>query len=104
MNVQFKKGALELCVLALLAERDYYGYELVDAIDEDLRIAEGSVYPLLKRLKDEGKVDTYHVESTEGPSRKYYRVTGAGKEYFTQLAAEWRVFAAAVARVLGEAR
>jgi PadR family transcriptional regulator PadR len=99
MNTQFKKGVLELCVLALLSRRDYYGYELVGAVDSDLAIAEGSVYPLLKRLRDEGYVETYLEESSEGPPRKYYRITKSGRDWNESLLVEWRAFAAAVSRI-----
>jgi len=99
MNVQFKKGVLELCVLALLARRDHYGYELSGAIDQGLAVAEGSVYPLLKRLRDEGLVETYLGESAEGPARKYYRLTPAGQESYRTLRDEWIEFTAAVTRM-----
>jgi PadR family transcriptional regulator, regulatory protein PadR len=99
MNSQFKKGVLELCVLSLLASRDYYGYELAGAVDRDLEIAEGSVYPLLKRLRDEDYVETYLEESSGGPPRKYYRLTRKGADRRKGLLAEWRAFAAAVGRI-----
>lgn len=99
MNIQFKKGVLELCVLSLLAARDYYGYELVGAVDRDLEIAEGSVYPLLKRLKDEGYVETYIQESSEGPPRKYYKISAKGGAWRLALLEEWRAFTAAVSRI-----
>lgn len=99
MNIQFKKGVLELCVLSLLSRRDYYGYELVGAVDEGLEIAEGSVYPLLKRLKDESYVETYLVESSGGPSRKYYRLSEKGRLRQDALIGEWRSFSEAVRRI-----
>jgi len=99
MNIQFKKGVLELCVLSLLSRRDYYGYELVGAVDEDLEIAEGSVYPLLKRLKDESYVETYLVESSGGPPRKYYRLSEKGRFRQVALIEEWRSFSEAVHRI-----
>ena len=66
MNVQFKKGVLELCVLALTAKKDCYGYELVEEISKRFEISEGSIYPLLRRLTKEGLFSTYLMESTEG--------------------------------------
>ena len=71
MNAQFKKGALELCVLSLLMKRDRYGYELTDAISQEMSIAPGTLYLVLKRLKEEELVETYLVESEEGPARKW---------------------------------
>ncbi len=78
MNPQFHKGVIEMCVLALVAQRDFYGYELVEAISKKIEISEGTVYPILRRLTQEGFFDTYLRESTEGPPRKYYRITPSG--------------------------
>jgi PadR family transcriptional regulator PadR len=101
-NIQFKKGVLELCVLSLLARRDYYGYEIAGALEGGVAIAEGTVYPLLRRLRDEGLVETYLEESQEGPPRKYYRITAEGLAFKTRLKREWDGFAAAVATLTGE--
>lgn len=80
MNTQFKKGILEPCVLALLKVKDYYGYELVETISKHIEISEGTIYPLLKRLRDQKWVETYFVESDSGPVRKYYRLTKKGHQ------------------------
>ncbi len=79
MNIQFKKGVLELCVLVVLCRKDYYGYELVQAISKNIDIAEGTVYPLLRRLTKEGYFKTYIQESADGPARKYYQITDKGQ-------------------------
>ena len=92
MNIQFKKGVLELCVLVLLGKRDYYGYELVSSISRTIEIAEGTVYPLLRRLTKEGHFSTYLKESDEGPVRKYYSITDQGREYGKALLEEWKRF------------
>ncbi|QIK68971.1 PadR family transcriptional regulator [Erysipelothrix sp. HDW6C] len=89
MNTQFKKGVLELCVLALLSRKEYYGYEIVSLISETIEISEGTMYPLLKRLKDDGLVSTRLVESSQGPSRKYYSLTASGQEYTKIKIDEW---------------
>ena len=65
MNAQFKKGALELCVLSQLAIKDQYGYELTEAISKELTVATGTLYLILRRMKEEEYVDTYLVESSE---------------------------------------
>ena len=70
MNAQFKNGVLEMCVLSLLAQDDQYGYELTEAISQKMTVAAGTLYLILKRLKDDGDVETYLVESAEGPARK----------------------------------
>ncbi|UFJ39659.1 PadR family transcriptional regulator [Brevibacillus humidisoli] len=102
MNVQFKKGVLEMCVLVLTAKKDRYGYELVNKISEKFLIAEGTVYPLLRRLTQEGYFSTYLAESTEGPPRKYYRLTARGREYMNQLVAEWSTFSTGVDQIILE--
>lgn len=96
MNAQFKKGALELCVLAQLEEIDCYGYELTEAISSKMEIATGTLYLILKRLKDEELLETYLVESAEGPARKYYHITEKGKLYLSSLKREWLEFVDAV--------
>ena len=92
MNPQFKKGVLNLCVLALLEKRDMYGYELVQAISTQIEISEGSVYPLLRRLTKDGFFTTYLEESSEGPPRKYYQLTTHGIEELNSLRDEWESF------------
>ncbi len=92
MNPQFKKGVLELCVLALLARKDCYGFELVSRVSRSVVMSEGTVYPLMKRLRDEGLLNTYLKESSEGPPRKYYRLTDNGRAKYASLLAEWRAF------------
>lgn len=102
MNVQFKKGVLELCVLVLLDQEDRYGYELVQKISGQIEISEGSVYPLLRRLTKEGYFTTYLKESTEGPSRKYYKLTELGREYLHKLLKEWKAFTKGVNALIKE--
>jgi len=92
MNIQFKKGVLELCVLALLTHKNCYGYEIVNLISKKISISEGTIYPLLRRLKNDGYVTTYLQESQEGPPRKYYQLTEDGKNMNEQLSDEWYAF------------
>lgn len=80
MKTQLKRGVLDMCVLALLEGQDMYGYELVEKIRENIEITEGTIYPLLRRLKDDELVDTYLKESEVGPPRKYYKITESGLE------------------------
>lgn len=100
MNIQFKKGVLEICVLSVLAHKDCYGYELVNEISKRIDIAEGTIYPLLRRLKDEGFVTTYLQESAEGPPRKYYRLTDSGRKEEHELKDEWTRFTTSVNALL----
>lgn len=103
MNVQFKKGVLELCVLAELYKREFYGYELVEEISKHIDISEGTIYPLLRRLKSEGYVTTYLQESSDGPPRKYYKLTSLGKEKGIVLISEWTNFVNGVQQIVNSA-
>ncbi|MBB6453813.1 PadR family transcriptional regulator PadR [Salirhabdus euzebyi] len=103
MNVQFKKGVLELCVLVLISSRDQYGYELAQNISKRINVAEGSLYPLLRRLTKEDYCTTYLAESTEGPSRKYYTLTNKGEEYMNELIRDWKEFSKGVSELIEEA-
>ena len=100
MQSQLKRGTLEMCVLTILCRGDRYGYELVNIISDAMHITEGTIYPLMKRLKDSGSIDSYIVESQEGPPRKYYRITESGKEIQKEQETEWRGFTEAVNRLL----
>lgn len=102
MNTQFKKGALELCVLSQLAQGDKYGYELTERISDQMSIASGTLYPILRKLKDEDYVTTYLVESDSGPARKYYKLTDKGKQYQTDVRQEWEAFVEAVGKLMKE--
>jgi PadR family transcriptional regulator PadR len=100
MNAQFKKGVLELCVLSKLAEADQYGYELTESISKKMVLSTGTLYLILKRLKDDALVETYLVESGEGPARKYYHLTEKGKSHQAVLKKEWQDFVEAVREII----
>ena len=102
MNVQFKKGVLELCVLILISNKDQYGYELAQNISNKIEVAEGTLYPLLRRLTKEEFLTTYLSESSEGPPRKYYSLTNIGRKYMNELISEWRQFSNAVNQFIEE--
>ncbi len=95
---QMRKGVLEYCVLALLAGRPRYGYELVQDLAgvDGMLTSEGTIYPLLSRLNRERLVDTEWKESTGGPPRKYYRVTAAGQRALSSFRKEWTTLRSAV--------
>ena len=103
VQVQLKKGVLELCVLALLSSHDSYAYEIASRLAEGIDMGEGTIYPLMRRMQSDGLVDTYLVESSSGPPRKYYKLTEAGKESFVAQKAEWGAFSRAVQAILGDA-
>ena len=103
VDIQLKKGALDLCVLALLSRADNYAYEIASKLAEAIGMGEGTIYPLMRRMQADGLVETYLVESTAGPSRKYYRLTPAGKTSLATQTLAWRSFADAVQMILGDA-
>jgi PadR family transcriptional regulator, regulatory protein PadR len=102
VDIQLKKGALDLCVLALLSRGDSYAYEIASRLSDAIGMGEGTIYPLMRRMQSDGLVETYLVESTAGPSRKYYRLTAAGKASFETQKDAWRSFAGAMQSILGE--
>ena len=104
IEIQLKKGALELCVLALLSKHDSYAYEIASRLADAIGMGEGTIYPLMRRLQADGLVETYLVESPAGPPRKYYKLTDAGRRSFTSQQAAWRSFSGAVETILGGAQ
>ena len=100
MNVQYKKGVLELCILAMLNKKDTYGYELSETISEKIDISDGTVYPILRKLKADGLVKTYLSEESSGPPRKYYALTETGRTEFKNNAKEWLEFAYTVNEII----
>jgi PadR family transcriptional regulator, regulatory protein PadR len=101
MNIQFKKGVLELCVLAMLTKKDQYGYELASTLSETIQIADGTIYPILRKLAADGQVTTYLQESSGGPPRKYYAITSMGRRILQDLRSEWNQFTRHVNSILG---
>ena len=92
MKSQFNKGVIEMCVLALVSQKDFYGYELVDTISQKIEISEGTIYPILRRLTQEKYFETYLQESNEGPPRKYYHITELGAKRAKEVIEEWKTF------------
>jgi len=89
---QMRRGMLQYCVLALLAEDERYGFDLV----QGMVTSEGTIYPLLSRLRRDGLVDTSWQESPSGPPRRYYSLTAAGRAALEAFAEEWSRFRDAV--------
>lgn len=99
---QLRRGVLEFCVLALLRDGERYGFELVRALSDagGVVTSEGTVYPLLARLRRDGLVETTWRESSAGPRRRYYRLTRAGHEALGAFASEWTRFRTSVDTML----
>ena len=100
MNTQYKKGVLELCVLSLLKSKDRYGYEISDFLSKYIDIADGTVYPILRKLKSDGLLTTYLQEESGGPPRKYYSLTALGRESYKKDRDEYLNFARTVETIL----
>ena len=91
-----------MCLLSIINEEASYGYEMVKKLrNRGLDLAsEGSIYPLLSRLQKQGIIEGYLVQSSEGPARKYYRMSNRGKEVLGQWLGEWSEFRNSVDAVL----
>jgi PadR family transcriptional regulator PadR len=102
-RTQLLRGALDLCLLAVMEEGPAYGYEMTKRLRERglSIVGEGSIYPLLGRLEREGLVETYRAASNGGPPRKYYRPSEAGRRALAAGVAEWRSARDALDAVLG---
>ena len=95
---QMRRGAIEYCVLALLRDQDMYGFELTRTLSEadGLVTSEGTVYPLLTRLRKDRLVDSFWVESPTGPPRRYYKITDYGRAILDSFIVQWKRFCATV--------
>jgi PadR family transcriptional regulator PadR len=98
---QMRKGVLEMCVLAILHDREYYPSEILEALKKnDLIVVEGTLYPLLTRLKNEGMLNYRWEESTGGPPRKYYKITRDGEQVLSSLVGSWKELAKTIERII----
>jgi len=101
-----RKGLLELCILTIVGRRRMYGYDIVRLLrDVDaLVVSEGTIYPILSRLKRDGLVRTTLEESPEGPARKYYDLTRRGDQLLASMTAYWDTLAREIADLRKEAK
>ncbi len=100
---QLRKGIVEFCVLNVLEDASLYGYDIVRQLRtlEVLIISEGTIYPILSRLRKEGFLKTHLEESPEGPARKYYELTSCGKDMLQEMRLVWTSTTEGVANTLG---
>ncbi len=90
-KAQMRKGVLEFCILSLLSGHEAYTSEILNTLKESkLLVVEGTIYPLLNRLKKDGLLTYRWEESTGGPPRKYYRITPLGQEFLEELRKTWK--------------
>lgn len=101
MDVQMKKGLLDMCVLAVLKRDDSYGYQLVTDLSVVVEISESTLYPILKRLEAAGLLGTYSV-AHNGRLRRYYRITPSGLRRLKEFESEWRQMEKIGAFIRGE--
>ncbi|MFC8076662.1 PadR family transcriptional regulator [Streptomyces sp. NPDC057307] len=103
---QLRRGVLQFCVLALLRDHEKYAFELVRELCDahGLATSEGTIYPLLSRLRKEGWVNTVWKESETGPPRRYYTLTATGRAALTDFAGEWGTFKTTVDSLLDSER
>jgi PadR family transcriptional regulator, regulatory protein PadR len=96
-KAQMRKGVLEFCILSVLKEHEAYTSEILDTLkNAKLLVVEGTVYPLLTRLKNDGVLTYRWEESTSGPPRKYYGLTDEGHVFLEELSKTWQELAGAV--------
>ncbi len=89
-KAQMRKGVLEFCILAILSNHEAYSTELLDKLKESkLLVVEGTIYPLLTRLKNDGLLSYRWEESSSGPPRKYYKITEEGLQFLEELKKTW---------------
>ena len=89
-KAQMRKGVLEYCILSILRDEDKYASEILDTLkDARMLVVEGTIYPLLTRLKNAGLLSYRWEESTSGPPRKYYGLTETGKVFLKELNTTW---------------
>lgn len=89
-RAQMRKGLLEYCILLVISRQKVYASDIIVALKKaDLLVVEGTLYPLLSRLKNAGLLDYHWQESKSGPPRKYYELTGLGKSMLKQLDDTW---------------
>ena len=88
---QMRKGLLEYCILSIISRGEAYASDILEMLKKaELLVVEGTIYPLLTRMKNEGLLSYRWQESTEGPPRKYYTLTENGERLLEQLDAEWQ--------------
>ncbi|MCH2488737.1 MAG: PadR family transcriptional regulator [Flavobacteriales bacterium] len=102
-KAQMRKGVLEFCILSILKDGEAYTSDILDTLkDAKMLVVEGTIYPLLTRLKNAGLLSYRWEESTSGPPRKYYDLTETGKLFLKELDTTWSELQQAVNRVTSE--
>ncbi len=100
MQTQLKKGVLALCVLSIVDEKDSYGYEIYNKVNDVIGISESTIYPILRKFVKEEYCETYLGESNEGQPCKYFKITAEGKDQIIKMRGEWSEFVFMVNKIL----
>lgn len=102
-KAQMRKGVLEFCILSVLKEKEAYTSEILDTMkNAKLLVVEGTIYPLLTRLKNDGLLNYRWEESTSGPPRKYYGLTEIGHTFLNELNSTWTELSDAVNQITNQ--
>ena len=98
---QMRKGLLEYCILSIIHKNEVYASDILDMLKQaNLVVVEGTVYPLLTRMKNEGLLSYRWQESTGGPPRKYYALTQQGQDLLAQLDNEWQSISQSINQII----
>lgn len=105
INKELIKGSTSILILSLLDREDMYGYMIVQRLSalsgSVFELKEGTLYPMLHGLENEGAIEAYWVDGESGRRRKYYRITGKGRAMLNEKKQEWRLYSGAVNKVIG---
>lgn len=101
LETQMKRGLLEYVILALIHTDDKYSSDILETLKKhNFIVVEGTLYPLLSRLKNDGHVSYYWKESTEGPPRKYFKITEDGKKFYSELDRTWKTLSGTINAII----
>lgn len=102
-KAQMKKGILEYCILAIIQRGEVYASDILDELKRaQLIVVEGTLYPLLTRLKNEGLLSYKWIESKSGPPRKYFQLTSEGELFLSELGATWKELTTSVEQIINK--
>jgi PadR family transcriptional regulator PadR len=105
IQVQLRKGVIELCILDIISRGEVYTSDMLTELTEaQMMVVEGTLYPLLSRLKNAGYLDYKWVESSSGPPRKYYMLTETGRQFLDGMETTWQEMASSVSSIMAKTR
>lgn len=102
MDANFKKGIVELCVMKVISRERMYGYQVIEKLATTLHVNENTIYPILRRLTEQGIFTTIIEPQVSAPPRKYFQISEAGQQRLKELETEWQEFLTQVLTILEE--